>query len=134
MQLGNYNQSLVCTYEGHTLFSIFFDSIQVYEQVLNQLREMEFEMEEDFNGTDIENSYLRRLYRVLYLPTSDFMASKAKLSEVLRAREEEEELIARPNGCRRFRDWARTKLGLVKNVKKGGDEGFKSIQKKSLHF
>lgn len=39
---------------------------------------MEFEKEEDLNGLDIENSNLRKLYRILALPTTDFMHKKAK--------------------------------------------------------
>lgn len=27
--------SILSTYEGHTIFSIFFDHIQVFEQILN---------------------------------------------------------------------------------------------------
>lgn len=39
---------------------------------------MEFPMEEDFNGMDVENCVLRRLYRVLNLPTSDLLKYKKK--------------------------------------------------------
>ena len=28
-------ESILCTYEGHTIFSIFWDNISVYEQILN---------------------------------------------------------------------------------------------------
>ena len=69
---------MLSTYEGHTIFSIFFDNIAVYEQILAQLGDMEFPSEEDFNGMDVENSTLRRLYRVLNLPTSDLLKYKAK--------------------------------------------------------
>jgi hypothetical protein len=76
-------QSFLCTYEGHTIFSIFFDTIAVYEQIITQLQEMEFPEEEDFNGTDVENGYLRRLYRTLYLPTGDLLHSKVNRTKVL---------------------------------------------------
>ena len=42
-----------------------------------QLNELEFPLEEDFNGLDCENSILRRLYRILNLPTSDFLHKRA---------------------------------------------------------
>lgn len=69
-------QSILSTYEGHTIFSIFWDSIRVYEQILFQLSEREFPLEEDFNGVDCENSQLRRLYRVLKIPTGDLLNRK----------------------------------------------------------
>ena len=43
----------------------------MYEQILAQLEEMEFEPEEDVNGLEVENGYLRRLYRALNVPTGD---------------------------------------------------------------
>lgn len=74
-------QSIISTYEGHTIFSLFWDSINVYEKILSQLEEMEFPGEEDAEGNDIENGFLRRLYRILYLPTSDFFHSKLTKAE-----------------------------------------------------
>ena len=64
-------ESILCVFEGHTAFSLFFDRIRVYEQILAQLEEMEFEPEEDVNGLEVENGYLRRLYRALNVPTGD---------------------------------------------------------------
>ena len=68
--------TILSSYEGHTIFSIFWDSIDIYEQILNQLQEEEFPQEEDFNGLDCENSKLRRLFRILNLPTSDLLHKK----------------------------------------------------------
>lgn len=68
-------EAVLSTYEGHTIFSIFFDCMRVYEQILLQLQEEEFPLEEDFDGQDCENSKLRRLYRVLNLPTGDLLHS-----------------------------------------------------------
>ena len=48
----------------------------MYEKIFTQLQEMSFPEEEDPDGNDIENGYLRRLYRILYLPTSDFFPAK----------------------------------------------------------
>ena len=69
---------MLSTYEGHTIFSLFWDRIEVYEQILSQLQDFDFEDEEDINGQDCESSYLRRLYRVLNLPTDDLVHHKAK--------------------------------------------------------
>lgn len=44
----------------------------MYEQIRDQLNSMEFESEEDREGQDRENSYLRRLYRILLMPVGDF--------------------------------------------------------------
>ena len=71
-------ESLLCTYEGHTVFSLFFDRIRVYEQILAQLQEMEFEPQEDVNGLEVENGYLRRLYRTLNVPTADLLGKDGK--------------------------------------------------------
>ena len=30
-------ETVLATYEGHTFFSIFFDKIQIYEQLLDQI-------------------------------------------------------------------------------------------------
>ena len=45
----------MCNFEGHTIFSIFFDRTKVYEQILRQLSDMEFEDEIDINGEDKES-------------------------------------------------------------------------------
>ena len=50
---------------------MFFDRIDVYEQILSQLQDKEFKIEEDINGEDVECVYLKRLYRILSLPTGD---------------------------------------------------------------
>ena len=34
--------TILSTYEGHKIFSIFFDSIQIYDQILSQMQEQEF--------------------------------------------------------------------------------------------
>ena len=38
---------------------------------------MDFQAEEDIQGQDTENTYLRRLYRVLSLPTGDLRHFKS---------------------------------------------------------
>lgn len=81
-------EAFLSIYEGHTAFSIFFDYIEVYEHILAQFQQAEFENEEDLNGLDVEHNFLRRLYRILNFPTSDFLhkdllnLSKAKKAEL----------------------------------------------------
>ena len=40
-------EAILSVYEGRTIFSIYFDSILVYEQLFSQLTEHEFEPEEN---------------------------------------------------------------------------------------
>ena len=54
-------ETILSIYEGRTIFSIYFDTILVYEQLHSQLMSQNFEQEESLNGEMIENSYLRRL-------------------------------------------------------------------------
>ena len=68
-------EAVVCTYEVHTIFSIFQEHIVVYEQILRQLKEHDFPDTEDFNGNTAENPYLRRLHRILLTPTADWIES-----------------------------------------------------------
>ena len=74
-------ETIVCTFEGHTIFSIFQEHIAVYEQILSQLKDQEFENEQDGNGDDAENSFLRRLYRVLNMPVDDWRQSARAIRE-----------------------------------------------------
>lgn len=55
------------------MFSIFFDRIEVFDHILAQLQELEFDEEEDLNGNDAENNVPRKLYRILNLPTTKFL-------------------------------------------------------------
>ena len=70
--------TVVATFEGHTIFSLFFDQIQVYENILDQLMSMEFEPDEIWD-VEVENSYLRRLYQILAQPTKDLKPKKATI-------------------------------------------------------
>ena len=42
---------------------------------------MEFEDEVDINGEDNESSFIRRLYRILNMPTGDLAHNKDKLNK-----------------------------------------------------
>ena len=65
-------ESIVCTYEGHTIFSIFQNWIKVFEQIRDQLlKNEELTNTDDKEGPDHEIAYLRRLYRTVNLPIGD---------------------------------------------------------------
>ena len=105
-----------------------------------QLQDMEFPEEEDFNGLDVENGILRRLYRVLNLPTSDFLHYKDKRlnkeGEALSVRERRiYELEQRHVGrCGKMINWMKKKIGIGRKKMSNSDIGFKPVQKKCLHF
>ena len=69
------------TFEGHTIFSIYFEDVRVYEQIYSQFSEMEFEEEENSAGLQVENSYLRRLIQILQLPTTSLLSKYKKQGE-----------------------------------------------------
>ena len=58
------------TYNGHTIFSIFIEEPEVYKQILRQYEMLEFPPEENSEKKMVENSVLRRLYRILEMPTA----------------------------------------------------------------
>jgi len=62
-------QSAICIYDGHTIFSIFNDHDKMMEQILTQLDEGEWEPEVLEDESEIQNDVLRRLFRILNLPT-----------------------------------------------------------------
>ena len=43
-------EAVLSTYEGHTIFSLFWDQIEVIEQILSQIDQMDFPMEDNFDG------------------------------------------------------------------------------------
>jgi len=86
------DETILSSFEGHTIFSIYFDDIRVYEAILAQLSEVEFEDEENTLGDEIECSFLRRLIVVLKLRTGDL---KRRAS----TKEAEEDLGDNLNGC-----------------------------------
>ena len=57
-------ESTLATYEGHTFFSIFFDRIQIYQQVLDILKEKQIEIDCQ-DGDETEHTLFRRLYYTL---------------------------------------------------------------------
>ena len=86
-------ETILSVYEGRNIFSIYFDQIQVYEQIHSQLTDQEFEPEENFQGAEIENSFLRRLLQVLRLPATDLNREGKK------GNTDEEDLEEKVTGC-----------------------------------
>ena len=71
-------QTALCTFDSHTLFSIFADKVKFHEQMLEQVNDTEFSEEEQEDESLLENNILRRLYRVLTLPTPDMKLEDSK--------------------------------------------------------
>ena len=63
--------TILGTYEGHTILSIYQYYYDVYEKLLNQLKETEFEIQVNKNKQHLENKNLRRLYRMINMPIID---------------------------------------------------------------
>ena len=60
---------MLSTFKGHSAFSIFSDSEKFHEQMLAQVLEEDFLEELQEDETFLENNQLRRLYRILTMPT-----------------------------------------------------------------
>ena len=60
---------MLSVYEGHTFFSIFEYNPDVLDRVYEQLKQRNFEDSVDYNKKPTEDVFLRRLYRILCLPT-----------------------------------------------------------------
>ena len=74
-------ETLLSTYEGHTIFSIYLQKHEVYEQILFQLKKSEFEDELNSLKKFVENNVLRRLYRILITPTDDLVQKGKRSNE-----------------------------------------------------
>ena len=73
-------EALVCTFEGQTFHSIFFEDIKVYENIKKRLRDAEFE-EQERNGMTIEHEFLRRLIQILKMPVRQLQSNTNELSD-----------------------------------------------------
>ena len=62
--------TILATYAGHTIFSLFIEEPLVYKQILKQFNRAEFNQELSREGKLIENTTLRRFYRILHMPTA----------------------------------------------------------------
>ena len=72
--------TILSTFEGHTIFSLYYDDIDVYQQLKNQICEEEF-LHEKYNikhisNHPVENRLLRRLIQILLLPTITLASKK----------------------------------------------------------
>ena len=101
----------------------------VYEKILDQLRDKEFEQEEDCNGINSENVFLKRLYWTLTLPTGDWYDSQAIQLKVIEEENSPLNCMSKLNVC------LRRTLGLVSGVKDPYSSiGYRSVCHKSIHF
>ena len=62
---------MLSVYEGHTVFSIFFYNPQFFNQIYTQIRSRSFEDTVDDYKNPTEDIFLRRLYRIIMMPTAD---------------------------------------------------------------
>ena len=84
---------------------------------------MEFEEEDDINGKDVEHSYLRRLYRILNMPTGDLSHFKDKYNRQKQLERERRAMMK--SWRRRVKGHCRKLLG--KDLGDDAAGGFKSI-------
>ena len=68
-------QTILSVYEGHTIFSIYLNYIEVYEKIFNQFSVTDSENEMSSKKKKIESSLARRLYRILKMPTMDLQSN-----------------------------------------------------------
>ena len=72
------------------MFSIFSENTKFHQQVLTQVLDGEFPEEEQEDESMLENNVLRRLYRILTMPTPD-LEEKEQEEERLKEEDEEDE-------------------------------------------
>ena len=65
--------AVVANFDGHTIFSLFDNEERLTEQIHEQLRESEFEPEIQDDETEIQHHMLRRIFRILNMPTPETM-------------------------------------------------------------
>ena len=71
-RLGHIDMStILATYEGHTIFSLYTYHPDVYRKIYSQLKDQDFEEEINSQKESLESNILRRLYRILKMPTMD---------------------------------------------------------------
>ena len=106
------------TFFGHTVFSIYFDQIDVFEQILNQLRDLHGFEDSKFLGDDTESQFKRRLFRILNLPVEN-------LALTHRTKAEQDSP---------FRAFTRRLGNCFSKPALDGSVGYKSLMQKSIHF
>ena len=73
------DDTILATYQGHTVFSIFLYRLEAYENLLEDLSSREFDEQLNILHKPAENSFLRRLYRIINMPTADLKINSGKL-------------------------------------------------------
>lgn len=66
-------QTVVSLFDGHTIFSIFNEEERLHQQIYSQIDEGEWPDEEQEDESEVQNNVLRRLYRILTIPTPDMV-------------------------------------------------------------
>lgn len=89
-------QTMTCVFSGHSLFSIFSDDIKLHEQVVEQINETPFPNEQDIDEQDLQHHFLRRLFRILSLPTPDLVSAVPLASDGGNNQETGDEVPAMP--------------------------------------
>ena len=69
--------TMLSTYEGHTIFSIYWNALDLYNTIADQLESQVFD-EVMIEKKSYENPTLRRLYRVLKIPSMDLKPEISK--------------------------------------------------------
>ena len=65
--------TILGTFGGHTIFSLYSDEISVYRLLLKQISNREYPSSEDADGGQIKNEWLSRLMRLLLIPVTDLV-------------------------------------------------------------
>lgn len=69
-------QAVTSMFDCHTVFSIFSNEEKFHEQILTQITEREWPNEVQEDESEIQNNILRRLYRILTMPTPLLVSKK----------------------------------------------------------
>lgn len=62
---------MLSVYEGHTIFSIFLYNSTVFDTIYSQIKSRSFEGSLDEFRNPTEDVFLRKLYRIIMMPTFD---------------------------------------------------------------
>ena len=73
--------TILSTYEGHTIFSVFLEKLKVFEEILSKFKGSKYEDEQNKMKKMAENSVIRRLYRILSMPTDEIPGRNHTISD-----------------------------------------------------
>ena len=63
--------TILSTFGGHTVFSLYSDEINVFKSIQKQLRKGDYPTQESSDGRTMINEYLTRLICLLQIPVTD---------------------------------------------------------------